>query len=280
MIFRNELLKTVLVEQDPSKILSKYPKLQTEYIVFVVPFLIAFFLMFIICPITCCCCCCPGCCPPSCCRKALGEKYSKCELIWPSIVLILALGLILAGGAVGLTKAKDLQRTIEGIGCSVAITLDDIINGNETNGKFFAGIRTLSNKIGDISGSLTNIDTQFTNVVNSVNNVQTEFNTNLKVSYQNLPNGDGNIKSAFSYNTPFDAVTASGSVFSDFPVNLGTITGPGMLSNFWSILQGINDGVAEIGTNANNLKSKITDGSFNNAILSMSDIVDSVADTL
>lgn len=66
---------------------------------------------------------------------------------------MIALGLILAGGIIGLTKTKDLQTAIEGIGCSVAITMDDIINGNETNGKFFAGIRTLSNKVGEISGS-------------------------------------------------------------------------------------------------------------------------------
>jgi hypothetical protein len=58
------------------------------------------------------------------------------------------LGLILAAGAIGLSKSKDIQTTIEAVGCSVSITLDDIINGNVTEtGKFFVGIRTLSNKI-------------------------------------------------------------------------------------------------------------------------------------
>lgn len=118
-------------------------------------------LMFT-CLCSCCCCCCPDCCPPcSCCRQEKNKPYSRCELIWPGIVLIIALGLILAAGAIGLSKSKDLQTTIESVGCSVSVTLDDVINGNVTStGKFFVGIRTLYNRISTIKTSLATVATQ------------------------------------------------------------------------------------------------------------------------
>lgn len=118
-------------------------------------------LMFT-CLCSCCCCCCPDCCPPcSCCRQEKNKPYSRCELIWPGIVLIIALGLILAAGAIGLSKSKDLQTTIESVGCSVSVTLDDVINGNVTStGKFFVGIRTLYNQISTIKTSLATVATQ------------------------------------------------------------------------------------------------------------------------
>lgn len=76
-------------------------------------------------------------------------------------MLLLALALILAGGAVGVSKADDLETTISAIGCSVAVTLDDIINGNETEGKYFIGIKTFALKVSDITGSLVAIENQF-----------------------------------------------------------------------------------------------------------------------
>lgn len=101
-------------------------------------------LMFT-CLCSCCCCCCPDCCPPcSCCRQEKNKPYSRCELIWPGIVLIIALGLILAAGAIGLSKSKDLQTTIESVGCSVSVTLDDVINGNVTSTGKFLWVSALS----------------------------------------------------------------------------------------------------------------------------------------
>lgn len=77
------------------------------------PFALGFLILLISCPYMCCCCACPGCCPPcSCCKKAAGEPYTRCELIWPGIVLLLSLSLILAAGAMGLSKSKDIQTTI------------------------------------------------------------------------------------------------------------------------------------------------------------------------
>lgn len=154
---------TLLTTMDPNAILTNYPKLPQEFGLFVGPFVVCLVILCFTCLCSCCCCCCPAGCPPcGCCRKPMGEPYSKCELVWPAIVLLLALGLILAAGVVGLSKSKDIQTTIEAVGCSVSVALDDIINGNTTStGKFFIGIRTLAKKIDTIKTSLTNVQTQF-----------------------------------------------------------------------------------------------------------------------
>lgn len=93
-----------------------------------------------------CCCCCPSCCPSKCCQKNETEPYTKCELYWPTIVLILALILTLVGGAMGLSRASGFQDSTASTLCSTAILFDDMINGNVTDeGNFFIGIRTLAN---------------------------------------------------------------------------------------------------------------------------------------
>lgn len=64
---------------DPNSILTNYPKLPQEYGLFVGPFAVCLFVLMFTCLCTCCCCCCPAGCPPcGCCRKPMGETYSKC----------------------------------------------------------------------------------------------------------------------------------------------------------------------------------------------------------
>jgi hypothetical protein len=60
--------------------------------VFVVPFVV-FLLAW---PFLCCCCCCPASCPSKCCQQKEGEPYTRCELKWPSAVLILSLLLVIS----------------------------------------------------------------------------------------------------------------------------------------------------------------------------------------
>lgn len=59
-------------------------------------FAIVLVLMFLLCPYLFCCCTCPYCCPSKCCQKAEDEQYSKCELYWPTTVLVLSLLLIIS----------------------------------------------------------------------------------------------------------------------------------------------------------------------------------------
>lgn len=52
------------------------------------------------------------------------------------------------------------------MGCSTAIFVDDLLNGNVTsNGSdFFTGLNTLSSKLNDLNGNLTNINTNFSDL--------------------------------------------------------------------------------------------------------------------
>jgi bacteriorhodopsin len=54
-------------------------------------------------------------------------------MFWPSIFLIVALLLVVVASIVGITRAGDLEHTYYSVGCSVAITMDDILNGNRAS---------------------------------------------------------------------------------------------------------------------------------------------------
>lgn len=140
---------------------------------------------------------------------------------------MLALGLILAAGAIGLSKTKDLQKTIEAVGCTVAITLDDIINGNATeSGRFFIGLRTLANKMDDIKNSLTTINTQLNNINPTGTDVTASVTayTNAKGAIAIVPaNANATLATPFSYETPFDASGATApTLASNLPADLGS----------------------------------------------------------
>jgi hypothetical protein len=93
---------------------------------------------FLLCCIVCNCCC----------KRENKDKFSKCELIWPTIILIIALLLIIAPSILGLVKAKDLQRSYEAVGCSRALTFSDVLNGNiSSTGKPFIGLQPFSSAL-------------------------------------------------------------------------------------------------------------------------------------
>jgi len=75
---------------------------------FVGPFLVGLVVIILIWPFLLCCCCCPSCCPSRCCQKPDAEPYTKCELIWPSVFLIVALLLVIVASIVGITRAGDI----------------------------------------------------------------------------------------------------------------------------------------------------------------------------
>ena len=54
--------------------------------------------------------------------------------------------LAIIAAILGIVRAGDLQTSYQAVTCSVAIAMDDFINGNVTaDGTFFVGIRTLYN---------------------------------------------------------------------------------------------------------------------------------------
>lgn len=59
-------------------------------------------------------------------------------------MLILALLLASVASIIGLTNSSDIESSLKSTSCAVAITFDDIINGNvSSSGDFFAGLSTI-----------------------------------------------------------------------------------------------------------------------------------------
>ena len=77
----------------------------TELGLFIGPFVIGLIIILFIWLFLCCCCCCPSCCPSKCCQKPEEQSYTKCELIWPTVVLVLALLMVIVMSVIGVTKA-------------------------------------------------------------------------------------------------------------------------------------------------------------------------------
>lgn len=81
-------------------------------------------------------------------------------MLWPSIVLILALLLMIIASIIGITRASDIESSYQAVGCSAAITFDDVINGNKsTTGKFFVGLTPLKNGLNDLKAQKTTVKT-------------------------------------------------------------------------------------------------------------------------
>lgn len=119
-------------------------ELVVPIVFFVGPFLVGLVITVLIWPFLWCCCCCPGCCPSKCCQKPDTEAYTKCELLWPSIFLIVALLLVIVASIVGITRAGDLEQTYYAVGCSAALTFDDLLYGNvSSTNQFFIGVKPL-----------------------------------------------------------------------------------------------------------------------------------------
>jgi hypothetical protein len=71
--------------------------------------------------------------------------------------LILALLLLIIASVIGITRASDIQSSYTAVSCSVAITADDLLNGNiSTTGKYFLG---MNNLIGGLNGLQSNLGT-------------------------------------------------------------------------------------------------------------------------
>lgn len=100
--------------------------------IFIAAFLVPFVVFLWVWPFLCCCCCCPSCCPSKCCQKAEDEPYSKCELFWPAVVLILALLLTIATSIYGFVNASNVGPAFNSLSCSLAVFTDDLLNGGVT----------------------------------------------------------------------------------------------------------------------------------------------------
>lgn len=216
----------------------------------------------------------------------MKETYTRCELIWPGIVLMIALALILAAGAIGLTKSKDLQNTIESVGCSVSICLDDLINGNVTDSnKYFIGLKPLYNSISMIKNNLTNIDTQFTSIVPTgpaAVATATAF-AMAQGAIDLIPNNAAGTRvPAYFYNTPFDNAAATATLASNLPGALGSTAAADSATAIYGSYNGlgiIQNVINQITFGALGVKTQIA-GTFGSALDSAKGIIKGVLDNL
>ena len=196
------------------------------FVGFVGPFLIGFVVIVTIWTCLACCCCCPHSCPSKCCRKPDEEQYTKCELYWPTIVLFVAVALVLIAGITGVAKAGDLESSMKAVSCSLAITFDDLINGNvSTAGTYFMGIRTLETQLGDLNTNIDAIGTQLADVGTSgatTSSAITNAGT-AKTNIDNIPTGSsGGKMSSFTYGSPLNVNSPGSTIQSTYPDSLGS----------------------------------------------------------
>ena len=105
------------------------------------PFLIGLILSLTLWSCLLCCCVCPGACPSKCCQHSDGELYTKCELIWPAIVLLVFMIMACAASVpgiqskfnVGFIQVGKVTDGLKSAECAISIMLDDALNGNLTN---------------------------------------------------------------------------------------------------------------------------------------------------
>lgn len=205
---RNDVISAAINGGDVG---AKVQSSQSALGVFVGFFAVGLVIMMFQWMFLCCCCCCPGCCPSKCCQKNENEQYTKCELYWPTISLILLLLLIIIVSAIGLSKTTTFKKGINDLQCSTAIMFDDIVNGNVTadGSNFFIGVTNLVQSINDLSGNMTTISTQIGNLDSGLTTVVSNLNT-AKNDIQLVPKnnaGDGNaeIKYFSKINDPYSA---------------------------------------------------------------------------
>ena len=74
--------------------------------------------------------------------------------------MILALLLLIVASVIGITKSSDIQSSYTAVSCSVAITADDLLNGNiSTAGKYFLGMNNLIGGLNSLQNNLGTVDT-------------------------------------------------------------------------------------------------------------------------
>lgn len=76
------------------------------------------------------------------------------------MVLILALLLMIIASVLGITRSSDIEQSYKAVACSLAITFDDVANGNvSSTGKFFIGMNGLYNTLTQLDSGLITVNT-------------------------------------------------------------------------------------------------------------------------
>ena len=131
---------------------------------------------------------------------------------------------------------------INHLGCSAAIFVDDLLNGNVTsNGSaFFTGLNTLTAQIDNLDGNLSNINGNLTDLAGTGTTSETALNdvTAVLGNVQQIPDTTSPFQLTLVYNTPIDA--SSGTTPSTFKPVLGDYTNSSSLvGSLYTLIQTI-----------------------------------------
>jgi hypothetical protein len=197
----------------------------------------------------CCCCCCPSCCPSKCCQKDENEQYTKCELYWPSIFLILLLLLIIIVSAMGISKAGTFKEGLGDIQCSLSMMLDDVVNGNlTTTGKYFIGVEPLITQITTLNSNVNTVNSSMNSLNTTLSGLGGIFLT-MADNVKKLPDGLGTGLAPIIYKGDIGTAGASTPITSVLVDVLGDSTNPG------SVVGGLYPTLSSLGTLLNDIKA-------------------------
>lgn len=209
-------------------------------------------------------------------------------MLWPSIFLLILLGLVIATSIPGLTQASKLSDSIQTMECGVGLVMDDLLNGNITTDQtsFFSGTNTLVTLLRSLNNTIDDISNNFTAVKTSVDNVQSTANT-IRGNIETLGLGGANSSFSLTYTDPTPA-SSSYTALSGFSSILGTPTTSDTLSYImYAIIDALYSAMGTLSTNINNidtvtgngdLKSQITQGV--DSFSPINDQIDALDDTI
>jgi hypothetical protein len=142
-----------------------------------------------------------------------------------------------------------------------------------STGKYFVGLHTLYNQIGNIQGNLTFIDTTLTSIVptGAVGSATITESNSAKSAIDQIPTGSAGGKvPAFNYGTPFTTASAPLTLPSRMPNDLGSTNMADSNSVIFLAYDGIStiqSIVNQVTSGAQSVKDTIS-GGFTNALTS------------
>lgn len=196
------------------------------------PFILGTILSLFLWAFLLCCCVCPSCCPPTCCQHPNNKIYSRCELVWPAVVMlaavVMACGASIAGSRwlyVGVMESSKISAGIESFECAYSITLDDLMNGNITSDKtsFFAGGAMLVKYLNYLSGNISRLVTNLSVSTEQGFKAALSSASTSQAQLEYLPNTTtANASFVLDYIDPTPLSETQESVRSEFGSALGT----------------------------------------------------------
>eukprot|EP00178_Gracilaria_changii_P006847 TRINITY_DN22220_c0_g1_i1.p1 TRINITY_DN22220_c0_g1~~TRINITY_DN22220_c0_g1_i1.p1 ORF type:complete len:294 (-),score=9.45 TRINITY_DN22220_c0_g1_i1:1071-1952(-) len=185
----------------------------------------------------------------------------------------------------GFTKVSTFGPAINNLGCSAAIFVDDLLNGNVTsNGSaFFTGLNTLSAQLGNLNTNLSNINGNFSDFTStgggSVSDTALTNTNNILSAVQQIPHTTSPYQLVLTYNTPIESSPTSSTLDSTFIAVLGDYSNSSTLvGGLYTIVQGIATTITNIRSNASSYSTSFA--SISTQLTNIQNSVTSIADSI